>query len=137
MADARSDEGLSPVVGTLLLFLIVAAIAASVWFMVSRVTDDAEIEDAPEIGFTLGANDPSVRVVQAPAAPDELDWFEDLVLGGECSPTLNGAAFPSAPGVPVRANDVLGCAWGEELSISSGDDHGNKLLFRHRFPESS
>jgi hypothetical protein len=122
------------VLGTILLFLIVTAIAGSIWFMLDRVKDEAEIEDSPEIGFALVANEPAVRIIQAPADPDELDWAEDLVLGGTCTPTLNGMAYPTGPGTPVRANDVLGCDWGDTLLISSSEKQGGKLLFRHTFP---
>src|SRR5688500_6882225 len=88
----RADrDGLSSVVGAVLVVAIVMALGAATFFMVSRVRSDSHIEDdKPELGMSIDPNDPEATVIKA---SDELDWVRDLRVTGDCTPTLNGGAF--------------------------------------------
>lgn len=127
-----ADAGLAPVVGSMLVVFISIVLAISVWIMIQKIRDDTglgEGEAKPQLGFEVMASEPKVRVVLA--SPD-IDWFEDLRISGTCSPTLNGAAFPTAPGTVVKPDDFLKCEMEEELIVSTaGAD--NTILFRHTF----
>lgn len=117
-------------VGTLLLFLILLAIAGTVWAMLNHVTRSQSLESKPELAFQVGTDGVSVEVVRA--SPD-LDWFRDLRVKGDCAPLLNGAPYPTAEGTPVKATDVLACDPGEELVLAGSPERGNSILYRHAF----
>jgi hypothetical protein len=124
------QEGLSPVVGTLLLFLVLLAIAATVWVMLNHVTKSQNLEPRPELAFQVRGDGVSVEVVRASPG---LDWVRDLRQKGDCTPTLNGNPYPTAEGTPVQSTDVLGCAAGQELVVAASPERGNSVLYRHAF----
>jgi flagellin-like protein len=124
-----SIEAMSPVIGTALLVAIAVTLAASVFFFVSRLTD-TETEKGPDIGFSKDEDTDTIMVAQA---EDGLDWSTDFVFRGSCSPTLNGAAFPTGPGHEVAAGDLLGCAPGEDITVASSENMGDALLFETAF----
>lgn len=127
----QNDEAVSPVIGVILMVAITVVLAAVVFVLVSNLGEGAE--DAPEMGFSKDNDDGSVTVVRAPSGGDALDWVDDIALGGTCTATLNGAAFPTATGAnPVAAGDVLGgCAAGETLTVTHTGS--NTLLYETDF----
>lgn len=131
MPARRSDEdAVSPVIGVILMVAITVVLAAVVFVLMNRLNDD-NAETAPELAMQRSPNGREVIVVRAEPG---LEWSEDLLVSGTCTPTLNGAAFPAGPGTPVQAGDRLACASGEELRISSSEDLGNALLYDGLFP---
>jgi hypothetical protein len=112
----------------ILLIIVAVALALSVALFGQRLTDEADDQSIPDIGFVTES--PTVRVVHA---QDGLDWFEHFRFGGSCDPTLNGQPFPTATGRPVMAGDRLGCDLGERLSIMSAPSFGNALLYEVEF----
>src|SRR5688572_21895357 len=129
MPSHPGEEAVSPVIGVILLVAITVVLSATVFFLVSRMRGD-NAEAAPHLMMSADEGDAEAQVVRAGAG---LDWFEDMRVGGSCVPLLNGAAFPTAAGTPVRAGDVLSCAPGEDLSISSSQENGNALLYSTSF----
>ncbi|MHB1261280.1 MAG: archaellin/type IV pilin N-terminal domain-containing protein [Thermoplasmatota archaeon] len=126
-----STDGVSIVVGTLLLIVIVIALGVAVGVMVNQVRKETGLgKETPDLAFELDSHAPTAKVVRA--SPD-LDWVRDLRLAGTCTPTLNGAPFPTLEGRIVTADDLLACNTGETLTISSSDAKGNALLFNHSF----
>lgn len=124
----RSDEAVSPVVGTILLIVIAIALAATVLFLVNRIVDE-QPEPAPLIGFDQDDSADQARVV---TAEEGLQW-DHLVMLGSCDPLLNGNPYPPAPGTLVAPGDVLTCASGETLLVASDGEHGGALLLDVRF----
>lgn len=126
-----STDGVSVVVGTLLLIVIVIALGVAIGVMVDQTRKETGLgKDVPDLAFEVDPHAPTARVVHA---SQDLDWVRDLRLGGTCDPTLNGAAFPTSEGDLVMADDLLECEVGETLTISSSEAKGNALLFSHEF----
>ena len=129
MPSRPGEEAVSPVIGVILLVAVTVVLSATVFVLAAGMNDD-KAEPAPQL---LMAADESADEAQVLRADRGLDWFEDLRVAGSCTPLLNGAAFPAAAGTPVQAGDVLSCAPGEDLSISSGEGDGNALLYSKSF----
>ena len=112
MAGSDFDEGVSPIVGTLLMVAITVVVAATVWFSVSAI--EKKTEHAPAISFYKDPGGPSLIVVQV---EEGVDWGE-FEFEGSCAPTitLNGGSSPTA-GVDVEPGDTLTCQPGQDLII--------------------
>jgi flagellin-like protein len=127
----RDERGFSTVVGAIVLIAIVIALAATSWFLVSRVRDETHLDkQRPDLALQVDAIDPAVRIVRA---SDDLDYARDLRFTGDCSPLLNGGPMPPAEGQLVHPDDRITCDWGESLVISSSAEKGNVVLFSHTF----
>lgn len=128
---ATDERAEANVLGVILVIAIAIALAVSIFFFAGRLTQSTETaKDKPDLAFAIDPNEPKATVIRS---SDGLDWARDLRIGGDCAPTLNGGAFPTAEGTPVRSTDVVECEWGEQLTIASVEGKGNALLFRHRF----
>jgi archaeal type IV pilus assembly protein PilA len=123
------ESAVSPVIGVILLVAITVVLSATVFVMVMAFKDDSA-RPAPTLTMSKDQAESEAQVVRAGGG---LDWFEDMRVSGSCTPLLNGAAFPTAPGRPVRGGDVLTCAPGEDLQISSSPALGNTLLYQATF----
>ena len=123
------DAAVSPVVGVLLMVSIAVVLSATVLYMANTFADD-QPEPAPDLGILRREQAGEADVIRV---QEGLMW-SDLVLSGSCVPMLNGDPFPTTPGVPVRPGDVLTCGHGEDLTITSDDDHGGAVLLRMQFP---
>jgi flagellin-like protein len=128
MRRPDGDSALSPVIGVILLVAITVVLSATVFVVAGRFQEGAA-EPGPHILMETDQGTQEVRVVRGDG---DLDWM-DLGFDGSCTPTLNGAPFPTASGQAVRAGDVLGCAAGEDLEITSSLDEGNALLYSTSF----
>ncbi len=126
----RDEQALSPVVGVILLVAITVVLSASVFYAAGKISED-RAKSAPPLGMSTDETAGEARVIHAD--PD-LDWFDDMVVAGSCTPLLNGGAFPVASGTPVKAGDILSCDAGESLTLSSSQAEGNSLLYRNSFP---
>lgn len=130
MRLAETAGATSPL-GVMMLIAVAVLLAFATFFFVNRLTDESDVDEPrAELAFSLDDSEPTATVVRASVG---LDWARDLVLSGDCHPSLNGAPFPTAPGMEVASGDVLRCGPGTTLVISSSDDWGNVLLFEHRF----
>lgn len=127
MAYARlgTDEAVSGPLAILLLIIVAVVLAVSVALFGQRLSDQADDQDIPDIGFVTES--PNVRVAQA---EQSLDWGAHFRFDGSCTPLLNGAGPPSGP---VIAGDVLNCEAGETLTIRSSPAYGNSLLYEASF----
>jgi len=121
----------SEALGSGIVIAIVIALAVATFIMVNKVREGTHVDDEkPEFAMSIDATDPQATVVRA---AEDLDWVRDLRLSGNCTPTLNGAAFPAVEGTLVKGGDLLACDWGEQLVISSSETKGNAVLFSHTF----
>ena len=124
------DPAEGSVIGVILLVGITALLAAGIFVAVRILSDGDSTTPPPELAFARDPEGPSLRVVRADSG---LDWFDDVIVDGSCSPTLNGAAFPTAVGREIRAGDVLDCQTGQDLVIASSQANGNGLLYQIDF----
>lgn len=125
----RTDQdAVSAVIGVVLLAGIVVLLATGVFVMV-RIFTEESVDKAPVLAFAEDPERPQLTVVKV----DKGMTWDDVVLGGDCTPILNGAAYPPAPGTPVLSGDVLACQPGDELRVSSSSRNGNTLLLDHDF----
>lgn len=106
------DEGVSPIIGTILMVAITVVVAAVVWVTVSAI--EKKTEPAPAIAFYKDPSGPSVMVVRVEPG---VDWANEIAFRGTCAPTLNGAPFPDNPGTTIHPGDILTCEPGETLII--------------------
>lgn len=130
--SVRTDRSaVSEALGSGIVIVIVIALAVATFIMVNKIRESSHVDDEkPEFGMSIAANEPKATVVRA---DEGLDWVRDLRLGGNCTPTLNGAPFPVSEGTLVLGGDVLACEWGETLVITSSQDKGNSVLFTYSF----
>lgn len=112
---ASDAEGVTPVIGTLMMVAIVVVLSGGVAFVMGEM--GAPGEGPPPIGFMKDAAGPSLTVVKAPIASDVV-YYGDLAFAGDCTATgVNGDAWDAA--VLVRPGDVIGtdCASGDSLLV--------------------
>ena len=72
--------------------------------------------------------DPDAAELQVLRVEPGLDW-SDLVLDGDCQPLLNGQPLANTPTQDVQPGDVLSCASGKTLQISSTPQRGDAVLY--------
>jgi archaeal type IV pilus assembly protein PilA len=98
-----SNEGVSPVIGVILMVAITVALAAAVFAMVTQLGGPEE--PAPVIQFRQDANGTGFDLVVI-RAPSGLDWSE--FTAGLCD---------SLPSGPVVAGDrITGCSAGATVT---------------------
>ncbi len=128
---ATDRSAVSEALGSGIVIAIVIALAVATFIMVNKVREGTHVDDdKPELGMSIDANEPKASVIRA---SEDLDWVRDLRFSGNCTPTLNGAAFPVVEGTLVKGGDILDCEYGQQLVISSSEDKGNAVLFSHTF----
>src|SRR5205085_2804616 len=113
MSPSKADRAaVTSVLGVVLMIFIGIAVAGTIWYMANKIKSNANSENrGVHVTFQRDSTGlPNVKVTKV--SPTNLDWVTDLAIRGTCSPTLNGATFPTATGTPVRAGDVLGCSSG-------------------------
>ena len=128
----RDESAVSPVIGTILMVAITVTIAVVVFVLAQSFAGD-QPEEAPNVHFQSNNGASEAKIISAPAS-DQLDWYQDILISGSCAPLLNGGPFPTAPGTPVQASDVLTCSSGEDLRVAAVQSNGNVLLYEHDFP---
>jgi hypothetical protein len=89
-----------------------------------------DVVSAPP-GLAMDANAPAGQA-QVLRADTDLRWSE-LVLDGDCTPLINGSPFLEHVQDPVRAGDVVTCASGSNLQVSSAQKDGGVVLFEATF----
>jgi hypothetical protein len=116
-SDAAKIVGIvvGVVVGVVLLTVVLAAV---VFVLVQDLSRDPGT--GPEVGFATDKNARTVTVIHAPSGRDAVDWVADIDVGGSCaaSATLNGAAWPTAPGRTLQVGDQVGCPRSSSLTIT-------------------
>lgn len=103
------------VVGSILLTVVLAAV---VFVLVQNLSRDPG--DRPDVAFADDQSARMVTVIQAPSGRDAVDWVADIEMAGSCaaSATLNGGAWPTAPGRTLRVGDQVGCPRSSSLTIT-------------------
>jgi hypothetical protein len=125
----RDAAAVTSVLGVVLIIIISIALGAAIWVMINKIRETHPVnEHQIQVSFNLDQQTKQLRVVKL--NPPNLDWFNDLSRAGTCTPTLNGGAYPTAAGTPIRAGDTLaGCTSGQTLVIKASAAHGGDLLF--------
>ncbi len=118
-AFKQNEEGVSPVVGVILMVAITVVLAAVVFVLVNGLGGAGS--QAPTLGMTQNNNDREITIIDPDAAFGTLTYGADpnnVFWNGACAvDTINGAVF--AAGATVTGGDVLGtdCASGETINI--------------------
>lgn len=120
------DEGITAVVGTLLVIIIMVAVAGVAFFMFDRLTEEKLDQDTVYVAFNVNENDRTATVTDA---EPNLQWGVDLLVSGDCGVTLNGGPVSG----PVLSADVLECAGPGSLVVRTSDGNGNVLLVSEQF----
>ena len=126
MGLGQDDHGAIEGVGVILMVIIAVALAVSLFFFGKILSDRGE-----EQALVSLRKDTAATSVQVVHVGEELDWAEDVAVGGTCDPVLNGAAMPTTAGTRMRAGDVLDCDSGESLRLVHLAD--NKILYETTF----
>jgi len=127
------DNGLSAVLGTILVIGIAVALTVAALLMFNKIREDANIDDKPAVvGMATDSDTQSISVVGI-RTEDDLDWFRDVSIGGSCEPLLNGAAYPSALGTPVVPGDRLECDPGEDIRIVVDTGEKEVVVYSNTF----
>jgi hypothetical protein len=117
----RDQDGVSPIIGVILMTGIVVVVA-SIVFVVGGTFTKNPGGTTPQVTFTKMAS--SLQVVTSPNHPT-VDWSA-LLAKGTCAghlvlAPLGGApiSFPTAPGYLINPGDQLqGCGVGESLILA-------------------
>jgi flagellin-like protein len=109
------DEGVSPVLGTILMIAI-TVVVAGVLFVISNDLSKPD-DKTPAVSFIQDKGDGTVLIVKAPVEPNAVKWSA-FRLEGNCDPLLNGEPLPPPPDELVKGGDLLsGCHHEEDLVI--------------------
>jgi hypothetical protein len=125
------DHGITQVLGTAIVVGITVLLGVAVAIMVTVLRDDHDSHKSPPlIAFSQPAGESSLHVIRADG---ELDWFDNVRFVGTCTPTLNGAPYPTASGSPVAPTDVLGCQPGEDIAVITVQDDDSRVVYQAEF----
>ena len=112
------------------MIAVAVTLSIALLVMINILRDDTNTEDPVLIGFNKESDTSQLRVV---VVNKDLDWFDHVRFTGTCTPTLNGAVFPSASGTPVAPGDLLGCAPGEALNVIAVQDTDSSIVYQATF----
>lgn len=120
------DEGITPAIATVLMVVVIVAMAGGMTLAWKTHVVDEVAQHVPPVAFRA---DEARDVAQVVRLSGQLDWARDATFPGTCSPSLDGAPFPTQPGTPIEVGDELGCLPGQELVVAIA----GTVMFRHSF----
>jgi flagellin-like protein len=109
------DEGVSPVLGTILMIAI-TVVVAGVLFLISNDLSKPD-DKTPQVSFIQDKGEGTVMVTKAPTEPHLIQW-KVFLIRGSCTPLLNGDPLPPPADELVKGGDTLsGCEKDQDLVI--------------------
>lgn len=123
---SSSRDGITAVLGTILMVAVLMAISVAAWLLFADAADQAIQEDQILIGFET---DPDTRSVTVLQAYRPLVWGQDILVLEDCTITLNGGTVSG----PLMAGDVLACSGPGEVRITTSAELGNQMIYQTAF----